>query len=246
MANFPTRPTSGWCSQCGKAVTQDANFCTSCGASITGKPRPSVGGQAPQKTQWQEKPRSDSFRGKREKVLGKQGKNRTKLFLWIVGIAAVGGWFYANLPERGNPVIKASPIVTNAMYYGSTPLQMTPVLVKVENGKIIIPLDVLKDKKFIRFTYGDPTYGTPLLAYISSEGKIITAVSVCEPCNSTAFHIRGDKIICNSCGSTWELNDLEAVSGSCGRYPPDAVPNTVVGNEVQVDEQIVARWQRRV
>ncbi len=240
---------STFCSQCGKPVIQDANFCTNCGASIAGKPRQHPGGQAPAKAQWQDKSRSDAFRDKREKVLGKQhngGKNRTKLLLWIVGIAAVGGWFYANLPESGNPVIKASPVVANAMYYGSTPLQMTPVLVKVENGKIIIPLDVLKDKKFIRFAYGDPAYGTPLLAYISSEGKIVTAVSVCEPCNSTAFHIKGDKIICNSCGSTWELNDLEAVSGSCGRYPPDAVPNTVIGNEIQIDEQIIARWQRRI
>jgi hypothetical protein len=224
MANF--------CSECGKALAQGANFCTSCGASITGKP--------PAKAQWQDK---------REKVLGKQqngGTNRTKLFLWIAGIAIMGGWFYANLPEGGNPVIKASPVVTNAMYYSSTPLQMTPVLAKVENGKIIIPVDLLKDKKFIRFTYGDPSYGTPLLAYISGEGKIVTAVSVCEPCNSTAFHINGDLIVCNSCGSTWELNDLEAVSGSCGRYPPDAVPNAVVGNEIQIDEQIVARWQRRI
>lgn len=241
MANF--------CSECGKALAQGVNFCTECGASITGKPRPNAGGQAPAKAQWQEKSRSDSFRGKRDMVLGKQhngGKNRTKLFLWIVGIALLGAWVYSNLPESGNPIIKASPVVTNAMYYSSTPLQMTPVLVKVENGKIIIPLDVLKEKKFIRFTYGDPAYGIPLLAYISSEGKIVTAVSVCEPCNSTAFHIRGDKIICNSCGSTWELNDLEAVSGSCGRYPPDAVPNTVVGNEIHIDEQIVARWQRRI
>lgn len=241
MANF--------CSECGKALAQGVNFCTECGASITGKPRPNAGGQAPAKAQWQEKSRSDSFRGKRDMVLGKQhngGKNRTKLFLWIVGIALLGAWVYSNLPESGNPIIKASPVVTNAMYYSSTPLQMTPVLVKVEDGKIIIPLDVLKEKKFIRFTYGDPAYGIPLLAYISSEGKIVTAVSVCEPCNSTAFHIRGDKIICNSCGSTWELNDLEAVSGSCGRYPPDAVPNTVVGNEIHIDEQIVARWQRRI
>lgn len=231
---------ANYCSECGKALGQGANFCTSCGASITGKPRPNAGGQAPAKTQWQDK---------REKVLGKQhdgGKNRTKLFLWIAGIALIGGWIYSNLPESGNPIIKASPVVTNAMYYSSTPLQMTPVLVKVENGKIIIPLDMLKEKKFVRFTYGDPSYGTPLLAYISSEGKIVTAISVCEPCNSTAFHIKGDKIICNSCGSTWELNDLEAVSGSCGRYPPDAVPNNIVGNEVQIDEQIVARWQRRV
>lgn len=224
MANF--------CSECGKPVVENTNFCTSCGASITGK--------APSKVQWQDK---------REKVFGKRGnggKNLTKRFFWIAGALLLGGWVYLNLPESGNAVIKALPVVTNAVYFGTAGQQMTNIPAKAENGKIIIPLDLLKEKKFIRFIYGDGSAGLPLLAYITNEGKIVTAVSLCEPCNSTAFHIKGNKIICNSCGSTWELNNLEAVSGSCGRYPPDALPNVVVGNEIQIDEQLVARWQRRV
>jgi hypothetical protein len=232
MANF--------CSECGKPIAENANFCTSCGASITGK--------APAKVPWQDKSRTDAFRDKREKVLGKQRptKIRTRTILWIAGIALLGGWFYSNLPESGNPIIKASPVVVEAAQYPQYGQQMALIEPKVDNGKVIIPLDALKDKKFVKFNYGDPQFGIPLLAYISAEGKIVTAVSVCEPCNSTAFHIKGDKIVCNSCGSTWELNTLEAVSGSCGRYPPDAVPNTIVGNEIQIDEQIVARWQRRI
>ena len=209
-----------------------ASFCTNCGASLTGK--------TAVKAQWQDK---------REKVLGKQqngGKNRVKVLIWTAAIAFLGGWLYLNLPESGNPVIKASPVVTNAVYYAPTAQQMTNIPVKVENGKITISLELLKEKKFVRFMHGDASSGLPLLAYISSEGKIVTAVSMCEPCNSTDFHIKGDKLICNSCGSTWELNTLTAVSGSCGRYPPDAVPNTVAGNEIRIDEQIVARWQRRI
>lgn len=224
MANF--------CPECGKPIIPGADFCTNCGASITGR--------TPAKAQWQDK---------RERVLGKrqQGeKSRAKLYLWIIATVLIGSWVYLNLPENGNPVIKASPILTSAAYYGPAGQQMANIAAKVENGKIIIPLDMLMEKKFVRFTYGDAPNGLPLLAYISTEGKIVTAVSMCEPCNSTAFHIKGDKIICNSCGSTWELNDLEAVSGSCGRYPPDAMPNVVVVNEIHIDEQTVARWQRRV
>lgn len=223
---------ASFCSECGKPTAQDASFCTNCGTSLTGK--------TPVEAQWQDK---------REKVLGKQqngGRNSVKVLIWIVGISFLGGWLYMNLPESGNPVIKASPVVTNAVYYGPTAQQMTNIPLKVENGKIAISLDLLREKKFVRFMYGDASTGIPLLAYISSEGKIVTAVSVCEPCNSTAFHISGDKIICNSCGSTWELNDLQVVSGSCGRYPPDAVPNSVVGDEIRIDEQVVSRWQRRV
>ena len=220
-----------FCSQCGKTTQQDSNFCTHCGASLAGK--------APAKTEWQQK---------REKVLGKRrrGSNRMKLLLWTVGLSILGGWIYFNSPERGNPIIMALPVVTNAANYGTSAKQMSAIGATVENGTIVLSLELLKEKKFIRFVYGDSSSGLPLLAYISGEGKVVTAVSMCEPCNSTTFHIQGDKIICNSCGTTWELNTLEAVSGSCGRFPPDALPNTVVGNKVHINEQLVARWQRRV
>lgn len=223
MANF--------CSQCGKPVQPDAHFCTSCGTSFSG--------QVPARTQWQDK---------RERVLGKTASGKKigpKTIVFSVAALLIGAWVYANLPESGNPIIKASPVVTNPVFYGGTPQQMAAVSAKVENGKVILPLDIVKEKIIVRFVYGDPQYGTPLLAYISTEGKVITAISVCEPCNSTAFHIQDDKIICNSCGTTWKLDNLEAVSGSCGRYPPDPLPNTVTGNEIQIDEQTVARWQRR-
>lgn len=220
------------CSECGKPLTQNANFCTSCGAPLAGKP--------PAHARWQEK---------RERILGKQqasGKKRFRTILALLVVAALGGWFYINIPEAGNPVIKGLPVVVAAAQYPQGGQQMSRVVAKVANGKIIIPLDVVQKNKFVRFSYGDAASGLPLLAYVSGEGKIVTAVSVCEPCNSTAFHIKGDKIICNTCGSTWELNSLEAVSGSCGRYPPDALPNTVVGDEIQIDEQLVAGWQRRI
>ena len=223
---------AGFCSGCGKPMAQEANFCTNCGSSLSGK--------APAKAEWLDK---------RQKVLGWQqgrGNGWARTLLWIAGIAFLGGWLYMNLPESGNPVIKISPVVANAVFYSQTAQQMENISAKVDNGKIIVPLDILEAKKFIKFLYGDATSGLPMLAYISSEGKIVTAVSMCEPCNSTDFHIKGDKLICNSCGSTWELNTLTAVSGSCGRYPPDAVPNTVAGNEIRIDEQIVARWQRRI
>lgn len=221
-----------FCSDCGRPIETNAKFCTHCGASLTGK--------APAKPNWQEK---------RERVLGKQqssDKSRLKTFIIVGVVAAFAVWLYLNLPESGNPIIKVSPIVTEAAQYPQTGQQMAPIAAKVEDGKIIIPLNVVKEKKFVKFSYGDQVNGLPLLAYVSGEGKIVTAVSVCEPCNSTDFHISADMVVCNACGSTWEVNTLEAVSGACGRYPPDAVPNTVVGNEIQIDEKLVARWQRRI
>lgn len=221
-----------FCSDCGKPTEANAKFCTHCGASFTETPAGKL-----------------HLQEKRAKVLGNQdtGKRKSyKTFFLALLIAALAGWVYINLPEGGNPIIKALPVVLSPASYSDAGQQMIDVPSKVENGKIIIPLELLKERKFLAFNYTKTSVPVPLLAYISGEGKVVTAVSMCEPCNSNRFHIKTDKLVCNTCGSTWELDNLEALGGSCGRYPPDAVPNTVVGNEIQIDEELVARWQRRI
>jgi len=155
-------------------------------------------------------------------------------------------WISANLPEAGNPILKEAPIVTSPISYSTAGVQMEDISVPVEDGYLILPLEQVKEKKFVRFIYGDPTYGLPLLAYISPEGKIVTAVSMCEPCNSTAFHIKGEDLVCNSCGTTWEAGTMEAISGSCGKYPPDVVPNEVSDGRIRIDERYVSDWNRRI
>lgn len=220
------------CSQCGKPVLQSVKFCTHCGAAL--------GDKNPQPQAWQRK---------REKVLGDPRparRHRTKTLITGALIVLAIGWIYINMPESGNPIIKAQPVVVEPASYPATGQHMYDTPSRLENGKIILPLERLQEKKFVAFMYNAKTTVTPLLAYITGEGKVVTAVSMCEPCNSQRFHVRGEELVCNSCGSTWKLDNLEAISGSCGRFPPDAVPNEVVGNEVRIDEQIVAQWQRRI
>ncbi len=220
------------CSRCGMPVVQGARYCTHCGNPVSGHQSSRA-----------------NLESKRNKVLGKRKSTATK---WaktpfiIAFIALLGGLVYTNLPERSHPTIKNQPIVVSPTTYPSMRQEMINTASRVENGKIIISLAEVREKKFVAFDYVAANKRVPLLAYISGEGKLITAVSMCEPCNSQRFHIRGDQLVCNSCGSTWELNTLRAISGACGRFPPDAIPSQVVADEVQIDEAIVARWQRRI
>lgn len=150
-----------------------------------------------------------------------------------------------SLPSYANPIIEQQPVVTGVVQYPASPTQMKPVPVKTENGKIILPLEMVLEKKFVAFDYQSPRGAIPLLAYLSPEGKVITAVSMCEPCNSTRFHIRSDELVCNSCGTTWALDNLAGISGACQEYPPDPLPSIIDGNEIQIEETAVASWTPR-
>lgn len=221
---------ANYCSQCGVAVQTEDQFCTSCGnqinQSVTRK--------------------SSGFSEKRARVLGKNNKasrNKYVVTLFSLAIFVLGAVSYIqSLPEKGNPLIKSQPVVSTPVNYPNRGIQMASVIPTVNNGKISIPFDAVLDNKFISFKYNS----IPLLAYISNEGKLVTAVSMCEPCNSTKFHIKGESLICNSCGTKWELNDLSEISGACGDFPPDVIPSVVRGNEVQIDESIVGRWRPRI
>ncbi len=230
MANF--------CTQCGEAVQPNANFCNNCGVKlvqIESRTAPAGG---------------TGFEEKRARVLAQnQSRNTPKIFFYgVAGLFLVFGLvsFINSLPSRANPIIEQQPVVFEPLQYPNSPSQMKPVPAKTEKGKIILSLDLVKEKKFVAFDYQSAKGAIPLLAYISPEGKVVTAVSMCEPCNSTRFHIRSDKLVCNSCSTTWELDNLSGVSGACQEYPPDAVPSTIVGNEIHIDEKIVASWVPRV
>ena len=221
-----------FCPQCGKPAVLNAEFCTRCGNSFTGK--------QPARNEWHDK---------RDKVL-RQHDPRRKRWMMPATIAALFVaaivWVYVSSPEGGNPIVTSQPVVVEPAKYSSAGQQMLDIPATVENGKIIVPLEFVRQKKFVAFSYESSTNTVPMLAYVTTEGKIVTAVSMCEPCNSTRFHISGEELVCNACGSTWKVNNLEALTGGCSRYPPDAVPNVVVGNQILIDEQLVAQWQRRI
>ena len=220
------------CRNCKKSVDQDAKFCTRCGVSLSGK-----------------QPVKNNLQRKKEKVLGKQQaqqRSKIKIIMVVGAILLTAGWFYASLPKKTNPIIDAQPELLAEVKYPSSGQQMFDIPANIVNGKIIVPLELVKQRKFVSFLYNSAVNTIPLLAYISNKGKLVTAVSMCEPCSSKRFHITGEKLVCNSCGSTWELNNLEALSGACGKYPPDAIPSAVSGNEIQIDEAVVANWQPRI
>jgi hypothetical protein len=171
-----------------------------------------------------------------------------RIFFQVASAAVViGAGFVWMLPldVRAQILSPSPPRASDKTEYWSKAIKMTDVPAKVENGKISIPLDGVKEKKIVRFEYPGNGVKIPLLSYVTDRGKIVTAVSICEPCRSTRFHIKDKSIVCNSCYTEWTLDTLKGIKGGCLKYPPDVIPHSAENGEIVIDEKTVALWKPR-
>ena len=215
------------CPKCQTKNQESSRFCKKCGFQLSGS----------------------SFQDKKEKVLG---ENKRKTF-WVpisltalaVLLVGIGYWIIAG-NTGADPRLSSQPKVSEKVDYVGQTIRMTDVQAKIDKGKISIPLDAVKENKMVHFEYESNGVKIPLLSYITPSGRVITAVSMCEPCRSTRFHINDKKIVCNACATEWNLETLKGIQGGCLNYPPDVIPSTIVKDRIQIDEKIVSQWKPRV
>jgi hypothetical protein len=215
------------CPKCETKNQESSRFCKKCGFQLSGS----------------------SFQDKKEKVLGeKKQKNfwiPISLAVFAIVLVGVGYWIIEG-NTGANPKVSSQPKVDSSVSYAGQTIGMADIQAKVENGKISIPLDALKEKKMVRFEYENNGTKIPLLSYIAPSGRVVTAISMCEPCRSTRFHINDKKIVCNACNTEWNLETLKGIQGGCLNYPPDVIPSTIEKDHILIDEKIVTQWKPRV
>ena len=215
------------CPKCQTKNQDSSRFCKKCGFQLS----------------------NSSFQDKKEKVLGEKKRKPywvpVSLVIIAIALAAIGYWVIQGNTGT-NPKVSSQPKVDSSVNYTGQTIRMTDIQAKVQNGKISIPLDVVKEKKMVRFEYQANGVSVPLLSYITPSGKVVTAVSMCEPCRSTRFHINDKKIVCNACATEWNLETLKGIQGGCLNYPPDVIPSTIDKGSIQIDEKIITQWRPRV
>ena len=215
------------CPKCQTKNQDSSNFCKKCGFKLS----------------------ASSFQDKKEKVLGEKRQKSywIPISLAVLAIVLVGvGYWIIEGESGGNPKVSSQPKVDSNVSYAGQTIGMADIQAKVENGKISVPLDVVKEKRMVRFEYEGNGIKIPLLSYITQSGRVITAVSMCEPCRSTRFHIQDKTLVCNACYTIWNLETLKGIQGGCLNYPPDVIPSAVENNQIQIDEKIVTQWRPRV
>ncbi len=215
------------CPKCQTKNQESSNFCKKCGFKLAGS----------------------AFQDKKKKVLGeKKGRSPWLLVSLALIVVFLGGTAFWIIQDKSvaNPKVSSQPKVSEEINYSGQTIRMTDITAKVENGRISIPLETVMGKRMVYFEYVGNGVKTPLLTYITQTGKVVTAVSMCEPCRSTRFHIKGNTLVCNACGTEWTLETLKGIQGGCLGYPPDPIPSTVEKGQILIDEKIIAQWKPRV
>src|SRR5260370_293900 len=159
------------CSSCGVEAKRGAHFCPSCGKLLQELQPIQVSPPLPQALRVVRNPMSR--------------KARIVYSSLALILFSVFTFIFANhLPGGAHPVIANQPdVAMSTMYMGQT-IEAQPITVDVQNGKLSFPLYLLLEKKMVSFEYRTATGKLPLLAYISSNGKLVTSIRICEPCNS--------------------------------------------------------------
>ncbi len=213
------------CPECRSKNEDASHFCKKCGFLLAGP----------------------LFKEKSEKVLGKKKRTPSLLISLIVMVILIGGvaFWIIEAKTTANPKIGWQQKVMDRVDYSGQTVGMTDIVAKVENGRISIPVDLVKQKKMVRFEYEGNGVRVPLLAYVTLAGRVVTAISMCEPCRSTRFHIQDKVLVCNACNTEWSLDTLKGVSGGCMSYPPEVIPSTVEKESIVIQEKFVLGWKPR-
>ncbi|MFH1179942.1 MAG: Fe-S-containing protein [Candidatus Bathyarchaeota archaeon] len=170
----------------------------------------------------------------------KGGSNKNNLVVAAILVVVLGYWGMTQLggsdyPNLVNGVFFDTPVVSADTGKVTVPEEV------VVNSKLVfvdVKLDNVTDefnylgRRIILTSYRNAEY-LPLVIISTPKGNTISGVRVCEPCSSFSFHIVDGKYLqCDACGTRWDIETLQGISGGCMNYPPPKLATGLVGGVV--------------
>lgn len=184
-------------------------------------------------------------RKNRKREVAKAKSNRNTMIAAAAVIFFAVYWFMAGYTGGGSGQY---PLLVKGNVY--TGHELT-----ADGNSVAIPADYLDEKKlvFLDVKLEQPTEELlylsrriplslyrggeylPLILISTPNGKTLSGIRVCEPCGSFSFHLTDKKyLVCDACGTRWDIETLQGVSGGCQNYPPPRLSVETVGQEAQI------------
>ena len=177
-------------------------------------------------------------------------KSRAPLIIGMVVVivlAAVAMVMFNSNSRQAKIEYFGEPVAATRSYIGKF-VSMTSVEPEINGDKIQIPLSVVEENNIVFFEI-ENNEGTivPLMAYITPTGRLFTGSSMCEPCRGRTFSLAGETLFCDTCRTTYTIEDHKFISGAvaCGQYPPVNMNGFVENGLVNIELEEVLNWRIR-
>jgi len=177
-------------------------------------------------------------------------KSKMPLFAAVFGVVLVAIIvFIAFRPNKIEEVGYFGDIVASPRSYIGEVISMTSVEPVIENNLIKIPLSQVSDNNIVSFEIANSEGElVPLMAYITPTGRLFAGSSMCEPCRGRTFSLAGETLLCDTCRTTYDIENHEFISGAyaCGSYPPVNMNPRVEGDMIIIELEEVLNWRLRI
>jgi hypothetical protein len=187
---------------------------------------------------------------KKEQFTPKKGSKKSLfaviLTVLILGAATAG--IALNNSENATDVSYSGEQSAETRSYIGRVVPMTSVEPSVGENLVSIPLDLLEEKDIVYFEVeNNEGFLVPLMAYITPSGRIFTGSSMCEPCGGRYFSLAGETLVCDTCRTTYTIEDRVFISGSkaCGSFPPVYMSSSVENGLINIDLEEIREWRIR-
>ncbi len=186
------------------------------------------------------KSRKNRNKRKRQQQEEKKGLDRNTMVMGVILVIVLGYWGLSQM--GGNDY----PDQITGVFYNN------PVI-STETGRVTVPEDVVEMNRltFVDIklanrtetftylgreidltTYRDAEY-LPLIIISTPKGKTISGIRVCEPCLSFSFQmLDGEYLRCDLCGTIWDIETLQGLSGGCMNFPPPKLTTGIMNGVV--------------
>lgn len=176
-------------------------------------------------------------------------KSRLPFIIGVsVALVAIAFIIISNSGEKEEELeYFGDPIASERSYVGEF-VSMTTVEPVIQNGKIEISLDEVDRNNIVNFEVeNNENELVPLMAYITPTGRLFAGSSLCEPCRGRTFSLAGETLVCDTCRTTYTIEDHQFISGApaCGSYPPVYMNPKVEDGTIVIELDEVLKWRIR-
>jgi hypothetical protein len=179
-----------------------------------------------------------------------QRKSKAPIIIGIVTILIVSVLTMAFLNINGKKeelTYYGDPVVGERSYIGKL-IKMTKIEPIVDEESLQIPLETVDQSNIVYFESENQDKAiVPMMAYITPSGRLFVGSSLCEPCRGKTFSLAGETLVCDTCKTTYNIENHEFISGAkvCGQYPPVNMNPEIIDGNIVIQKEEVLNWKIR-